>query len=162
MNKLNEITITEALTQQFGNDPITWGKWLLVFISFILTFVVRIKFKIDEKFDPFKKLDEKVKKAIDNKHIIDATLISSHVYREKNTCRGKYEYEINGKKHIYSAMFTGIYPRKILHLYYEDNPKNVFTNEEYHYYALRGLPLVVINFSPFIVGAFMVWLLGLV
>lgn len=159
---MNDIEmIKEGLTQTFSDNPIIWGKWLLVFIAFILTFVVRIKFKIDDKFDPSKKLDEKVKKAIDNKHIINATLISSHVDRENNTCRGKYEYEINGEKHKYSAMFTGTYPRRILHLYYEDNPRKVFTNEEYHHYVLRGLPLVILNFSPFIVGAFMVWLLGL-
>jgi len=159
---LNDIsTIKEGLTQTFSDDPIIWGKWLLVFIAFILTFVVRIKFKIDDKFDPSRKLDEKVKKAIDNKHIINATLISRHVDREHNTCSGKYEYEINGEKHKYSAMFTGTYPRRILHLYYEDNPRKVFTNEEYHHYVLRGLPLVILNFSPFIVGAFMVWLLGL-
>lgn len=155
------ITIKDGLTQTFSDDPIIWGKWLLVFIAFILTFVIRIKFKIDDKFDLSKKLDEKVKKAIDNKHIINAILISSHVDRENNTCSGKYEYEINGKKHKYSAMFTGTYPRRILHLYYEDNPRKVFTNEEYHHYVLRGLPLVILNFSPFIVGAFMVWLLGL-
>ena len=159
---MNDIsTIKEGLTQTFSDDPIIWGKWLLVFIAFILTFVVRIKFKIDDKFDPSRKLDEKVKKAIDNKHIINATLISRHVDREHNTCSGKYEYEINGEKHKYSAMFTGTYPRRILHLYYEDNPRKVFTNEEYHHYVLRGLPLVILNFSPFIVGAFMVWLLGL-
>ena len=159
---MNDIEmIKEGLTQTFSDNPIIWGKWLLVFISFILTFVVRIKFKIDDKFNPSRKLDEKVKKAIDNKHIINATLISSHVDRENNTCSGKYEYEINGEKHKYSAMFTGTYPRRILHLYYEDNPRKVFTNEEYHHYVLRGLPLVILNFSPFIVGAFMVWLLGL-
>lgn len=159
MNDIN--TIKDGLTQTFSNDPIIWGKWLLVLISFILTFVVRIKLNIDEKFKPSRRLDEKVKKAIDSKHIINATLISSRVDRENNTCRGKYEYEINGEKHKYSAMFTGTYPRRILHLYYEDNPRKVFTNEEYHHYVLRGLPLVILNFSPFIVGAFMVWLLGL-
>ena len=153
--------IKEGLTQTFSDNPIIWGKWLLVFIAFILTIVVRIKFKIDDKFNPSKKLDEKVKKAIDNKHIINATLISSRVDRENNTCRGKYEYEINGEKHKYSATFTGIYPRRILHLYYEEDPRKVFTNEEYHYYVLRGLPLVILNFSPLIVGAFMVWILGL-
>ena len=159
---MNDIEmIKEGLTQTFSNDPIIWGKWLLVFIAFILTIVVRIKFKIDDKFAPSKKLDEKVKKAIENKHIINATLISSRVYRENDTCSGRYEYEINGKKYKYSAMFTGIYPRRILHLYYEDNPRKVFTNEEYHHYVLRGLPLVILNFSPFIVGAFMVWILGL-
>lgn len=160
MNDTN--TIQEGLTQIFTNNPIILGKWLIVFASLVLTFVVRLKFKIDDKLDPFKKLDEKVKKAIDNKHIINATLISSHVHRENNTCSGKYEYEIDGEKHTYNAMFTGIYPRRILHLYYEDNPSKVFTNEEYHYYLLRGLPLVILNFSPFIVGAFMVWILGLV
>lgn len=154
--------IKEGLTQTFSDNPVIWGKWLLVFITFILTFVIRIKFKIDDKFDPFKKLDEKVKKAIDNKHIINATLISSRVYRENNTCRGMYEYEINGEKHKYNARFMGIYPRRTLHLYYEDNPRKVFTNEEYHHYVLKGLPLVILNFSPFIIGAFMVWLLGLV
>lgn len=154
--------IKEGLTQTFSDNPVIWGKWLLVFIAFILTFVIRIKFKIDDKFDPFKKLDEKVKKAIDNKHIINATLISSRVYRESNTCRGMYEYEINGEKHNYNARFMGIYPRRILHLYYEDNSRKVFTNEEYHHYVLKGLPLVILNFSPFIIGAFMVWLLGLV
>ena len=159
---MNDIEmIKEGLTQTFSDNPIIWGKWLLVFIAFILTIVVRIKFKIDDKFKPSRKLDEKVKKAIENKHIINATLISSRVDRDNNTCSGRYEYEINGKKYKYSAMFTGIYPRRILHLYYENNPGKVFTNEEYHHYVLRGLPLVILNFSPFIVGALMVWILGL-
>ncbi len=158
---MNEITITESLTQQFGSDPIIWGKWLLVFVAFVLTFVIRVKFKIDDKLNPSKKLDGKVKKAIENKHIINATLIKDYVDRDNDTCSGTYEYEIDGKKYKYRAMFTGTYPRRILHLYYEDTPKKVFTNEEYHYNAIKGLPLVILNFSPFIVGAFMVWVLGL-
>ena len=159
---MNDIAmLQEGLTQIFSDNPIIWGKWLLVFAVVILTIVVRVKFKIDDKFDPSQKLDKKVKKAIDNNHIINATLISSYVDREKNTCREKYEYEINGEKHTYSAMFTGIYTRRILHLYYEDNRRKVFTNEEYHYYVFRGLPIIILNFSPFIVGALMVWILGL-
>lgn len=159
----NEIEfIKEGLTQLFSNDPIIWEKWLLVFISIILTVVVRIKFNIDEKFKLSKKLDEKVKKAIKNKHIINATLVSSHIGSEKNTCGGKYEYEINGKKYKYNAMFTGTeYPRRVLHLYYENNPRKVFTNEEYHCYGLKAVPITILQLSPLIVGAFMVWILGL-
>ena len=106
---MNNEMIKETLIQTFSDNPIIWGKWLLVFSSFILTFVVRIKFNIDDIFDPDKKLDKKVKKAIDNKHIINAKLISSYVDREVNKCTGRYEYEINGKKHKYIARFTGTY-----------------------------------------------------
>lgn len=71
--------------------------------------MIRIKFKINDKLNPSKKLDEKVKKAIEDKHIINATLIKDYVDRYNNTCSGTYEYE-----------------------------------------------LVILNFSPFIVGAVMV------
>ena len=166
VNKLNDIsTIKDGLTQLFSNNPIIWGKWLLVFASLILTFVLRLKFKIDDKLDPFKKLEEKVKKAIESKHIINATLVKRYIsWDEKNrrTYTGKYEYEIDGKKHNYTAKFGEEHqPPRILHLYYENTSTKVFTNEECHYYAITGLPLVILNFSPFIVGALMVWLLGL-
>lgn len=158
----NTETIREELTQFFSNDPIIWGKWILVLAAFVLTYVIRIKFNIDDKVDPSKRLDKKVQKAIDNKHIINATLISSHVNRDRDTCYGKYEYEINGVKHKYRARFKGTYPRRILHLYYEENTRKVFTNEEEHYYGLILLPLVIVNCSPFIIGCFLVKLLGLV
>jgi len=154
-------TIREELTQLFS-DPIILGKRILVLATVVLTYVIIFKFNIDDKVDPAKRLDKKAKKAIDNRHIINATLISSSVDRNSNTCGGKYEYEINGVKHKYRAMFKGTYPRRILHLYYEDNPRKVFTNEEYHYYGLRLLPLVIVNFSPLIIGAFLIKLLGLV
>ena len=71
---MNDIAmLQEGLTQIFSDNPIIWGKWLLVFAVVILTIVVRVKFKIDDKFDPSQKLDKKVKKAIDNNHIINAT-----------------------------------------------------------------------------------------
>lgn len=163
---MNDIEILkEGLTQTFSDDPIIWGKWLLVFISFILTFVIRFKFKIDDKLDPSKKLDKKVKRAIDKKHIINAILVKRYIDWDENhrrTYKGKYEYEIDGKKHNYTAIFwEEQLPPRILHLYYENTPTKVFTNEEYHHYAITGLPLAILNFSPFIVGAFMVWLLGL-
>ena len=49
---MNDIEmIKEGLTQTFSDNPIIWGKWLLVFSAFILTFVVRIKFKIESLKD---------------------------------------------------------------------------------------------------------------
>lgn len=163
---MNDIsTIKDGLTQLFSNNPVIWGKWLLVFTSVILTFVIRLKFRIDDKLDPFTKLDEKVKKAIENKHIINAKLVKRYIHFNQNhirTYKGKYEYEIDGRKRNYTAIFYGEQqPPIILHLYYENTPTKVFTNEESHYYAITGLPLIILNFSPFIVGAFMVWILGL-
>lgn len=160
MNRID--MFKDKITQTVSNDPVIWGKWLLVFMVVILTYIVIIKFKIYEKIDPSTKLDKKVKKAIENKHIINATLISSYVDEENNTCGGKYEYEINGKKRKYNAMFSGRYARWILHLYYEDNPRKVFTNEEMHYYTLRAIPLIILIFLPWLVGAFMAVILGLV
>ena len=159
---MNEIEIKEELTHIFSNDPIKWGKWILVFVVFIITFVIRIKFKIDAKFDPRDKFDKKVKKAIENKHIINALLVSQYVNSEKNRCGGKYEYEINGKKYEYRARFLGDYPKRVLHLYYDENPQKVYTNEEYHAYTLKSIPLIILNVSPFIIAGFMVWILGLV
>lgn len=164
---MNEIVgLQEAFVQTFSNDPVIWGKWLIAFASFILTFVIRIKFGIDDKFDPRKKLDRKVKKAIEDKHVITATLVKQYIdYDENNrtTCGGKYEYEIDGKKRTYTAYFgEGLYPRTILHLYYEKTPKKLFTNEERQFYGISGLFMVILNFSPFIVMGITGWLLGLV
>jgi len=157
--------IIEGLTELFSDNPIIWGKWLLVFASIILSIVIRVKFKIDDKINPSKKLDDKVKKAIENNNIINATLVKTYIHYDKDNKRtfsGKYEYELNGKKYDYTALFwEEQHPPRILHLYYEKTPKKLFTNEEYHYYAITGLPLVILNFSPLIVGAFMVWILGL-
>lgn len=166
MNKLNEITtITEGLKELFSDDPIIWGKWLLVFATFILTFVIRIKFKIDEKIDPYKKLDKKIQKAIKKGHVIRAKLIDYWYEEGENNSRtfhGTYEYENDGKKYKYSTFFgTDVRPPRTIDLYYDNSPKKLYAKEEYHYYVISGLPLVILNFSPFIVGALMVWLLGL-
>lgn len=63
---------------------------------------------------------------------------------------------IDGLKELYTDN-----PINWLKWIYDKSPKKLFTNEEFHYYGITGLPLLVINFSPFLVAALMVWVLGL-
>lgn len=155
----------EGFIQLFSNDPVVWFKWILVFLTIIISIIIRIKFKIDDKISPIYKLNKKVEKAREMNHVIEAKLIKKYVDFDDNNRRtysGKYEYVIDGRTYNYTAIFyEEHYPPRILYLYYDKSPNKLFTNEEYHYYVLKGIPLVILNFSPLFIGAFMVWLLGL-
>ena len=159
-------TTEELIMQFFSHGPVYVGKWVLVFVVVILSLVIRIKFKIDDIFDPHVRIDKKVKKAIEQNHIINARLVKIHSWLDDNNSlireySGNYEYELNGKQYKYHAVFGYKKPPEILHLYYDKTPGKMFTNEKINYYSLWGIPLVIMNFSPFIIGALMVWLLGL-
>lgn len=159
-------TTEEIITQFFSHGPVFVAKWVLVFVVVILSFVIRIKFNIDNSFNPHVRIDKKVKKAIEENHVIEAALVKVHTYLDdKNPSlheySGDYQYEMNGKKCKYRAVFGYKRPPEILHLYYDKTPKKLFTNEKLNYYGLWGIPLLIMQFSPFIIGAITVWLLGL-
>ena len=161
---MNEIQMMkEELTEIFSDDPIIWGKWILVFIAFILTYVIIIKFKLNEKLNPNERLDKKVQRAIENKHIINAKLIKKYTDTDtREVTSAIYEYEVNGKMYKYRADLRGFLDaRTTLHLYYENTPQKLFTNEEHHNYGILSLPWVILNCSPFLVVAFMIYILGL-
>lgn len=155
----------ESFIQLFSNNPVIWMKWILVFLTMIISIIIRIKFKIDDKISPMYKLNKKVEKAREMNHVIEAKLIKKYIDFDDNNRRtysGKYEYVVDGNTYHYTAIFyQEQIPPRTLYLYYDKSPNKVFTNVEYHYYALKGLPLIILNFSPLLIGAFMVWILGL-
>ena len=104
----NEATLKEEFIDLFGNNPISWLKWLLVFIVLGLSFyiiVYKIFGKIEYKTDKYRKIE----KARAKGNVLKGTLIKTRYSRRNNSInrsfRGTYEYEINGQKYKYSTFF---------------------------------------------------------
>lgn len=162
---MDDFSALNQLREIITNDPVMIGKWILVFAVVVIMYVIIIKFKITDIFDPSVKLEKKVQKAIKDGHVIEGKLIDSWHNRDDDnnkTYHGTYEYEINGKKRKYRTIFlTNSKPPSIIHLFYNKSPRRLFAKKEYHYNAILGIPFLIIYFSPFLVGAYVAWLLGL-
>lgn len=156
----------ELISQFFAHGPIYVGKWVMVFAVVILSFVIILKFRIADIFDPCVRLGKKVAQAKAQNHVIEAKLIKIHTWREYDSTAteytGDYQYELGGKVYKYpAANFDYQKPPEILHLYYDKTPQRLFTDEKITHYRLRAIPMIIINLSPFIIGGLMVRLLGL-
>lgn len=157
-------SIRDGLIQLFSDDPHNWVKWIIVFTAFVLTFVIRLRFKLDDLVDPRERIKKKVKKAAEQHHVITAKLVQYRRWQDDDSgysSRGDYQYELDGKFYCYSAHFDHAVPPDILHLYYNKSPTRLFTDEKPNGAGLWVIPMAILAFSPFLVGAFMVWILGL-
>lgn len=150
-------------TETFTDDPVNWVKWVIVLIVFIVGFF--IAFKVEKLFAPILESRERKKQiALERGNVIEAKLLtrSMRSYRKPGVDEwcGKYEYTVDGKTKTYHATFYHIPPPHVLRLYYVNNPKKLFSMEEYHYDLGKGLLLFPIRFLPFILGGLAVLLLG--
>lgn len=150
-------------TETFTDNPVNWLKWVIVLIVFIAGFF--IAFKVEKLFAPILESRERKKQiALERGNVIEAKLLTRSLrsYRKPGVDEwwGKYEYTVGGKTKIYHATFYHIPPPHILRLYYVNNPKKLFSMEEYHYDLGKGLLLFPIRFLPFILGGLTVFLLG--
>lgn len=154
---------SNKFTETFTNDPVNWVKWAVVLIVFIAGFF--IAFKVEKLVAPILESRERKKQiALERGNVIEAKLLtrSMRSYRKEGVDEwsGKYEYTVDGKTKTYHATFYHIPPPHVLRLYYVNDPKKLFSMEEYHYDLGKGLLLFPIRFLPFILGGLTVFLLG--
>ena len=154
---------SNKFTETFTDDPVNWVKWVIVLIVFIAGFF--IAFKVEKLLAPVLESRERKKQiALERGNVIEAKLLTSsrRSYRKEGVDEwwGKYEYTVDGKTKIYHATFYHISPPHVLRLYYVNNPKKLFSMEEYHYELGKGLLLFPIRFLPFILGGLTLFLLG--
>ena len=151
---------SNKFTETFTDDPVNWVKWVIVLIVFIAGFF--IAFKVEKLFAPILESRERKKQiALGRGNVIEAKLLtSSRRRRGEDEWYGKYEYTVGGRTKIYHATFYYITPPHVLRLYYVNDPKKLFSMEEYHYELGKGLLLIPIRFLPFILGGLAVFLLG--
>ncbi|MFI3327369.1 MAG: hypothetical protein R3Y35_14545 [Clostridia bacterium] len=152
--------IKDILIQAFTDDPINWLKWILVFATIVCGYI--FIFPIYKKANYYLSYDRKRDIAKSKNHVIKASIISSFPTGEiaKYDYRAKYEYEINGKIKHYHAFFKHpTSPPRILYLYYINNPRKLFSVSEYHLKYNKGIVLLLLNATPWILAAFMLWVL---
>lgn len=159
----NEITLKEAWIQLFGDNPISWFKWFIVFIVLGLSFyilVYKIFGKIEHKTDIKRKIEKAQAKGNMLKGILIKTKIRHHKDSTKRTFRGVYEYKVNGIKYKYSTFFPDdIQPPRIINLYYINSPKKIFCEEEYEWKPYIGILYLIAIFSSFLITGFLAkWL----
>lgn len=155
-------TIRDGLTRLFTDDPVNWVKWAIVFAVFIGSYVVLIRSKSVDRL--YHKWERKRQKAERMGHVVEGRLVkfTRAGSDSGDSSSGAYEYEIDGVIREHRAIFDQyITPPQALRLYYINNPDRPFSTEEYHWDGFRGCLLVILNFTPFLIGAFMVWLLGI-
>ena len=96
-------------------------------------------------------------------HILEAILVRRHPVGEvaRYNWRATYRCTVQGEERKYSAYFKHpATPPLRLYLYYIDNPKKLFSYEEYHYENHKALLLFPLIFLPWILAGIALALLG--
>ena len=156
------VEIIQGVDSFLSDSPIDMVKWGSVFVVIIIGYIVLIKSKIIMKI--VKKWEYKRDIAISRNHVVEAKLISEYPYGEAPNYEwhAKYSYVIDGKELNHTAIFNDpARPPKILKLYYVNNPKRVFSEEEYIPKPLDGILVIVLVLLPFVAGTFTAILLRL-
>jgi len=146
--------IQEGLSKMFTDDPVNWIKWGAVFVVFILAYIVSVK--LYGKVSYFISWERKRDIAKSKDHIIKADILKQWPSGEvaRYNWHATYQYDIKGERKRYRAYFD--YPNsppRILYLYYIDNPKKVFSVNEYHWDNHKGIVLLLVIFLPWILAA---------
>ena len=128
------MSIKEALIGVFSDDPINWLKWGIVFAILIGGYIIAIPLygKVSSRLSWERKRDI----ARSRDHVIKAALVKKHPKGEvgKYDWSATYHYELQGEEREYHAYFKEpTRPPVYLYLYYLDNPRKLFSVEEYHY-----------------------------
>ena len=155
-----QMGIQEALTGVFTDDPLNWVKWAVVFAVLILGYVIAVPAykKITYRFSWERKRDI----ARSRNHIIEVALLRKHRSGEVShyDWHAVYRYTVGGEEKEYRAFFKhpGTPPFK-LYLYYLEDPKRVFSYDEYHYENHKGCLYAVISFLPWILAVLFLFIL---
>ena len=154
--------VIQGMDSFLSGNPINMVKWGSVFVVIIVGYIVLIKSKIIMRI--VKKWEYKRDIAISRNHVVEAKLISEYPYGEAPNYEwhAKYSYVIDGKELKHTAIFNNpARPPQILKLYYVNNPKRVFSEEEYIPKPLDGIFVIVLALLPFVAGTFTAILLRL-
>ena len=154
------MSIKEALIGVFSDDPINWLKWGIVFAILIGGYIIAIPLygKVSSRLTWERKRDI----ARSRDHVIKAALVKKHPKGEvgKYDWSATYHYELQGEEREYHAYFKEpTRPPVYLYLYYLDNPRKLFSVEEYHYE--KAILLLPIIFLPWILALAAMFLLNI-
>ena len=152
--------LREAFYRTFTDDPVNWIKWIAVLAILVLGYVIAILIygKVSYRLSWERKRDI----AKSRNHIIQARLIDKHSTGSPGhySWYGTYLYTIDGVEKKYKAYFhEPSTPPRILYLYYIDNPKRLFSVDEYHYQNHKAIILFPIICLPWILGIAAIFLL---
>ena len=135
------MSITEALIGVFSDDPINWLKWGIVFAILIGGYIIAIPLygKVSSRLSWERKRDI-----------------------AKYDWSATYHYELQGEEREYHAYFKEpTRPPVYLYLYYLDNPRKLFSVEEYHYENHKAILLLPVIFLPWILALAAMFLLNI-
>ena len=155
----------ESLYAFFTDDPVNWLKWAAVFAVLILAYIPSIKLQI--RANNAMSLERKLERCRAKGHALEARLVKSWVStdeeengRWEHWCHATYEYALDGKTKTYRALFRNAQdapPR--LTLYYDNDPRKLFSQSEYHYENHKALVLVPLMLAPWVLAALVLLLL---
>lgn len=162
----NEITLKEAWIKLFGDNPVSWLKWFIVFIVLGLSFYILV-YKVFDKIEYKTNIKRKIEKAQAKGNLVKGILIKTRIQHHKDSSKrtfwGVYEYEVNGRKYKYSTFFPDdIQPLRTINLYYINSPRKVFCHEEYEWKAYLGVLYLIALFGSFLIAGFLAKWLGLI
>ena len=156
-----KLSIQEALTAMFTDDPINWLKWAVVFAVLIGGYTVAVP--LYKKVSHSVSWERKRDIAKSRGHVIKASLADKHPSGDvsRSNWRAVYRYTINGGERQYTAYFKHpSTPPLYLYLYYVDAPDKLFSCEEYHYENHKAFLLFPVIFLPWILAGAALVLLG--
>ncbi len=154
--------LREAFYRTFTDDPVNWIKWIAVLAILVLGYVIAIPIygKVSYRLSWERKRDI----AKGRNHIIQARLIRKHPTGSPGSYswHSTYQYTMDGTEETYKAFFKHpASPPRILYLYYIDNPRKLFSYEEYHYENHKAVILFPLMFLPWILAIAAIFLLGI-
>lgn len=151
-----------AFYELFTDDPVNWVKWGIVFVVLILGY--RFSIPLLKKVSYRLGLEYKRDLARERGHVIKAFI--QHQYSTGDpgsyNWHARYRYSIDGKERTYRAFFKHpSQPPRVLYLYYVNNPRRLFSMEEYHGGVLYGIVMLFVIFLPWILACIAIGLLGI-
>ena len=154
--------IREAFVGVFTDDPVNWVKWAIVFAVLIGGYFIAIP--LYKKVSYGVSLERKRDIARSRGHVIKASLVRKHPAGDfpNHDWRSWYRYSLDGGEREYRAFFKyPATPPVYLYLYYLDDPKKLFSYEEYHYENHKAVLLLPIILLPWVLAIAAMFLLGI-
>lgn len=156
------MTISEALTGVFTDDPINWIKWIIVFAVLIGSYFIAIP--LYGRVSYALSLEKKRDIARDKGHIHEAVLVKKWPEGDvaNYNWHATYRYSFQGREYKHNAFFKHpMTPPFRLHLYYIDDPLKTFSYEEYHYENHKAVILFPLMVLPWILAVAAMFILDI-